>query len=672
MRIDRSNKTDFFRRLYQDARSKCSGDLNKWYRQYRGDTAVDGVGSVPMETPVVRNITYELIESQVSEYVPKPKIQAERATRKGRANARRIEGLCRNLRDKLPFERLNDRDERNTYIYGGSVFLVEWDNTLVEGNKRGGIKLTLIEPEQFTPQPNIYEIDEMDYCFVEYEATLSELCIRYDKSLEELVETAGRENGTDDTATVIICYYRDEEKRVCMYVFSGSVELQHLENYYGRKLKRCKNCGKEEGDCSCKKPRFHYENVEFESVTEDKILSDGGLISSKTPVIEKGRVVLERLINYSGEQLAEVLEGMQAVVDWAAEYNARAEIDGGALPTVDYTQAGWLTRLTLPQLQQLADACFSGNDGLSRYEEVLAHFEGEGYVPKQKPTQLPYYTPRRMPIVIRKNTSQAGNVFGQSDVEFIRVQQQEINKLETRIQQKLLRAGVLPYSSHDTDVVFDDQVFEQGIKLASPMELSLLGKLDLQPNVAQDMTQAERLYVQAKQVLGITDSYQGNFDSTTTSGVARQIAIEQSGGRLQSKRVMKNAAYADIDRIVFELMLAYADEPREVSYIDLDGKRVMEEFNRYDFLELDENGNWYYDTAYTFGVDSTADSELTRKALWEENRNNYQSGLYGEVGSNRALMLYWQCMDKLHYPLAAQVLDSVETAAEEVQSGVIQ
>ena len=60
-------------------------------------------------------------------------------------------------------------------------------------------------------------------------------------------------------------------------------------------------------------------------------------------------------------------------------------------------------------------------------------------IPKTEPTKLPFYRPKRLPIVIRKNTSQEDSLLGQSDCEFIRPQQQAINKIESRILMKLLR-----------------------------------------------------------------------------------------------------------------------------------------------------------------------------------------------------------------------------------------
>ncbi len=53
-----------------------------------------------------------------------------------------------------------------------------------------------------------------------------------------------------------------------------------------------------------------------------------------------------------------------------------------------------------------------------------------------------------------------------------------------------------------------------------------------------------------------------------STGKAKQLQIQQAAGRLDSKRQMKNAAYAEIDRIIVQDYLAYADEPRPATFRD--------------------------------------------------------------------------------------------------------
>ena len=80
----------------------------------------------------------------------------------------------------------------------------------------------------------------------------------------------------------------------------------------------------------------------------------------------------------------------------------------------------------------------------------------------------------------------------------------------------------------------------------SAADMAMIGVYTLQGDVEQDLVYLSQIYEEARQVIGITDSFQGRADRTATSGKAKEFAAAQSAGRLESKRVMKNAAYETI------------------------------------------------------------------------------------------------------------------------------
>ena len=132
---------------------------------------------------------------------------------------------------------------------------------------------------------------------------------------------------------------------------------------------------------------------------------------------------------------------------------------------------------------------------------------------------------------------------------------------------------------------------------------------------------------------------------------------------MDSKRQMKNAAYAEIDQIIFQYYLAYADEPRPATYRDAQGNLQNYLFNRYDFIERDEAGEYYYNDQYLFRTDATIDIEKSRELLWQENRQNFQSGAYGDPALPQTQLIFWQNMEKAHYPWAN---DNVERIKAEI------
>lgn len=606
MRIEfdgEGGKLAFFKQLYEESKAASDEEyelLDRHLEQYRGSAKIDGSD---VEAKMVRNITYELIESQVTGYIPNPSVSPKMWSERNERNARSVEVLLRNLRDDLPYEAMNDMDERYSPIYGGSVWLVEWDNSITTHNTVGGVKLSCLSPKHFVGQPNIYSVSDMEYCFITFETTKEDIERRYGVRPEVAEEASSDEYADDHTATLYVCYYKNEEDKICQYIWSADTEILDIDDYYARKRSYCKVCGKREELCNCEKPKTYLVNEEFEEPIRDILCSDGSVIPAMSEVIRDGQIVMEE-------------KQMMAT-----------EADGS--PAFEMGADGIVTPLMTTVM-----------------------------VPKTEQTKLPFYQIDVFPIVIRKNTSQEDKLIGQSDCEFIRPQQQAINKIESRMMEKLIGAGVYPIVPEDCSADLDNSVFKTVFR-AKPNTYNLYGRVDLQVDISRDMAQAERLYDQAKRILGITDSFQGQADSTAQSGKAKQLQIQQAAGRLDSKRQMKNAAYSELDLIIFRYYLAYADEPRPAVYKDAEGKLQNVIFNRYDFLERDEAGEWYYNDQYLFRADASMDVDKVRETLWQENRLNFQQGAYGDPAQPQSQLIFWQNMERAHYPWARDNVDRI-------------
>lgn len=117
------------------------------------------------ETPHVRNLAAEMIESQVDSNIPQPKVTPRRKQDEWRAKL--IEDMLRNELDRLPFEQINDIQERTVPIQGGAAYLVEWDNAKRTQSTIGEINVSALHPRQIVPQDGVYTgIEDMDYIFL--------------------------------------------------------------------------------------------------------------------------------------------------------------------------------------------------------------------------------------------------------------------------------------------------------------------------------------------------------------------------------------------------------------------------------------------------------------------------------------------------------------------------
>ncbi|MBO5879197.1 MAG: hypothetical protein J6Q68_01425 [Clostridia bacterium] len=571
-KLNEHERLEYYKELYvgaKNAHQEKLSELDTYMQQYLGSDLIDGSSE---RACAVRNITYEMIESEVSSDIPPPKVDPSCYSERRDRNAKSIERLLASVRDRLPYEEMNDLDERYTYVLGSSVWYAEWDNEATLGNEIGAVKLHCLSPQCFIGQPNIPSVEDMEYCFLEFTSTRGELIRKYnvEPSKTELADFDFRSEAQDtDSVRIVVCFYKDSEGEIGKFIFSGDLVLLDMPRYYMRKEKVCSVCGTTEHRCTCGK-KMHVSIDLTHEITETEIETSGRIIP--------------------------------------------------------------------------------------------------------RGVHLPYYTPKSFPIVIRKNTTGDRTLFGQSDCHFIRPQQQSINKIESRILQKLLRAGITPIVPEDATISLNNTVFGQVIKMKPGESASQYGKVDTTPDISQDIAEAERLYDQAKRILGISDALMGSFDYRHESGYARQLQISQATGRLESKRKMKHTAYASLDRIIFELYLAFADEARTLSYKDAYGRIHNAKFNKYDFLDFDQDlREYYYDDAYLFSVDLNGGAEYQREALWERNLENLKAGTLGNPESPATLLRYWQCQERAHYPYARENVEyftlAMNTENEEATYG---
>lgn len=579
-------------------------EMDKMNSLYMGSRAIrPKVGTVvngPVEAAsMVRNIVAELVEAQVDSSIPMPKVTARNEVDEPLATT--IEDFLRNETDRLPFEKMNDLDERTTPVQGGDFYLVEWDADRHTQTTMGELSVTLLHPKQVIPQAGVNEIEDMDYIFIRMAMTKDHVKEQYGIDVsaegEESPESRGGSTTADDVVTVNFAYFRNKKGGIGRYVWVNDVELEYLEDYQARMLTRCSKCGEVmEGDtCEyCGSKKYERKAEDTFALFEDIERSDGSIIPAYT----------------TEYQLP--MEGMQEII-----------IDP-----------------------------FTGEAMEAIPEEVSVQ------------TKIPYYKPDCYPIVLRRNVSSWGKVLGDSDVSKIQDQQNAIKKCDTRVQEKLDKGGSILIKSESTKLEQSDRQLKV-VNVEKPSEANMVRVVNLQVDTSGDMAVAEQSYQAAQRLLGITDSYMGRQDRTATSGTAKQIAVAQSAGRLESKRIMKNAMFADLYQVMFKFLLAYTDEQRTVRHDKLDGTTEYSTFNKYDFLAQDDAGEWYWKDDFLFSVDTSSALASNREAMWQETRQNFQNGTFGDPTNIQTLLLFWSMMAKLHYPMAEETKKQLEEMQEQ-------
>jgi hypothetical protein len=284
--------------------------------------------------------------------------------------------------------------------------------------------------------------------------------------------------------------------------------------------------------------------------------------------------------------------------------------------------------------------------------------------------QIDYYKPNVYPLIVRKNVSKLNSLLGFSDVKVIEDQQDLIKKVGSKAAEKTLKGGSIVTLPKNVKLETTDRELKIA-RLDDPQQKSMIDVLNMQVNIQQDMNMVNKAYEDARSTLGITDSFQGKYDPSAVSGTAKQYQINQAAGRLESKRVMKNDAYAKLYEYMFKFWLAYADDPLPITGIGPQGEQQFDILDKSDFIKQDSAGEYYWNDEFLFETDPTSTMMANREAMWQQLDMKLQSGAFGPLGELNTMRLYWSMMEKHHYPTAGDILSQVEMMIQEQQQAAM-
>ena len=624
---EKDSKLRLWKERYERAQAEYDAELARMDRReklYAGDVdrspICKGDEKSGTDVPHLRNICCEMIENQVDTTIPRPKVTARRE--EDEDLARLIENMLRNKIDLLPFERMNDLMSRIVPIQGGGVYHVEWDSTKRTHDTLGEISVTGIHPKWVIPQDGVITgVEDMDWIFLRFPSTKSSVERQYDVSLDDVneeepeIRSSDGESAADGVVTVIIAYFRNDNGGIGKFSWCVDTVLEDLEDYQARRGRKCAKCGAPEGAAA--------DSVNVPSADLRSALGLGNDVPGTVPEGKKGTDSAEGVCPFCGSK------------DFAS---AEQDFEEIYVPIVLTGE-----RMIPGEHPELRD---SGETDPVTGEPVM--------VEVMVPTRIPYYKPDKFPVIVQKNVSQFGKFLGDSDIDKLESAQNTTNRLEKKIIDKLFEGGSVLTLPPDASITKDSTDMRVA-RLTDLKDKEYFGVYSLEANVAQDFQYLAQVYEEAMQQTGVTRSFLGREDTTATSGVAKERSARQAAGRFESKVVMKRAAYADLYEMMFKFVLAYADEPFPVLSKDAEGNVRYDYFNRYDFLKQDSAGEWYWNDAFLFDCDTSSALATNREAMWQELRQNLQTGAFGDPMSTDTLILFWSLMEAQHYPEAGQI-----------------
>lgn len=589
---------------YEKERSDMK-EYNDYYEGTRKVQADANLGTDPTKLATnVRNIVYELIESQVDSSIPMPRVRAIHP--EDDELAKKMEKFLENKVKTCGLALVNDAEERTVPIVGGDYYYVQWDQSRGLHSEIGDLKVSELYPQKLIPQVGVLDFDDMDYFFIQELMTKNTVKRVYgidvsdcQNEFPDMTEDIEGASQSDELVTVNTAFYRNETGGVGIFVWCDFIKLLDLDEYEARYLDRCAKCG-------------------------------AVMVNGKCPECG-GRKAEKHKEDY--EELVDAIE---------------VKVDGGGLRSIAPENI-----LETP----LTDGY--GNPMLDEYGQPQMSIE-------RTKKKIPYYKPNIYPIVLRKNVTAQKRLLGGSDVKVIIDQQDTIKKLGTKINEKLLKGGSFVTLPEGVDIEKNGEELNI-LRLRNPADKQMIDTLTLQPNVTNDQNYLEINYSWAKSSLGITDAYQGKYDASARSGTAKQYSINQAAGRLDSKRTMKNEAYAKLYEVMFKFWLAFSDTESQITSTDKDGNTVHESLDRKEFLRLDAAGEFYWDDEFIFETDPTSTLMQNREMMWNQTDMKLQSGAFGQVGDLETAKAYWTIMKANGYPNASVVLALIEERIQREQ-----
>lgn len=551
------------------------------------------------KTNNVPNITYELIESKVNTSIPDAVVKSKKPGFENQAKMAMYK-IMSDLDDPA-IDLIADENERDTYVSGYSVIVPMWNVNKGNHEYVGETELVSYHPKQVIPQPNIYNIKKMDYCFFVGTRTKQDVyeSTGVDVSSEEELypeyneiydgdgdaDNIDADSNTNELVSEVVVLFKDDDGDVGKFAWVGQTPTEYEPKYFYPRVKECEECGYESAldaeECEeCGNKKLTTKVITIETIQEDMELSP---------------------ISYD--------------------------------KTIKKVKTNPAT-------------------GKKTVEEVTEQIVEERLV--EKGTEIPIPAPKDLPIIIRKNVPLRFSFRGRSDVETIRDQQETIKKVMSKVEEKIVGAGSITTMSEKLHKQLSDDTYQQ-IK-GRPEDLKITTQ-SFQADISQDLAYVAQQMQIARSELGITDSFQGKYDASAKSGKAKQVQIQQSQGRLQAPSKNKFVAFAQLFELMFRFDLCFSREPRPYTREDSNGEEVFDEFNRYEYLAQDAAGKWYFNTDFKFKAEMGSDLPSDKTWYYEQ-----AFAMYSSQAISREQLL--EILADLGFPIANRLLEQ-ERASQE-------
>lgn len=547
------------------------------------------------KTDNVPNIVYELIESEVNTATPEANVKSKKPGFEDQAKM--IQEKIMSDLSEMRIENISDINERNTYMHGISAVLLNWNINKGAHEYMGEKELINYHPKQVIPQPNVFDTDDMDYMFLMGARTKSSIEEQYGVNVESESEQYPEVNQVEDKGDNRTNTNEIVTEIVCFYKDKDG----DICKFVWAGTTPLEN-----------KPKYFYPRVEeckecgTENAQGEKECQNCGSKKLST------KVIMEETIE----------EDME------------------------------LSPIVYPKKKKVLK---QSADGKPYVDESIEQVVIQRIIPAG--TKVPIFAPKMLPVVIRRNIPLNFSFRGRSDIETIRDQQEAIKKSWSKAQEKIMQGGGIIAMPQNLNKQPSDDVYQ--VWKGNVQDLAAIKVIDFQMDISQNIEFADANYMKAKSVLGITDSYQGKYDPSANSGKAKEIQVEQSAGRLQSKIKNKFTFYSDLFKLMFYYDICFTKESRPYLSSNMRGDEEYKEFNKYELLFQDATGEFYFNVDFIFKAEIGSSLPHDKTFLYEQAIMMYDKQA---IDSEQLL----EILSTLDFPIANRILEQKKAENEEV------
>ena len=235
-----TEKLKYWVDLFIDAQSKRQTLDNRAKRRKKlyegtGEVIDPKTGQIAnKKVKCFRNMCFELIETQINNSIPAPKVTPRDA---GNIDlAQTLEGYLQMEMDRMESERMNDAVERETLMQGNAFYLVGWDETKNTPITSGELFVKFYPLLSVYPQPGITQIEDAEYIF-----TIDTVSVKQMKDLYNVdVPEGDTYKGMNE---LITAWYYNKDGYVSKFGWIKDTEIVvfDYEDYELRQIKVCKD-----------------------------------------------------------------------------------------------------------------------------------------------------------------------------------------------------------------------------------------------------------------------------------------------------------------------------------------------------------------------------------------------------------------------------------------------